>query len=59
LGEGLLTFHNPVEAVAGIARINADYERHRVGARQLAEAVFATDKVLPALLGQMAVEAGP
>ena len=59
LGQGLLTFHNPVEAVAGIARINADYERHRVGARQLAEAVFATDKVLPALLGQMAAEAGP
>jgi hypothetical protein len=48
--EGLVTFTCPPEAVAGITRINADYERHRRAARRLAEEVFATDKVLPPLL---------
>ena len=37
-------------AVAGLERINADYHRHQLAARRLAEQYFATDRVLPALL---------
>ena len=50
LGEGLLTFRNPEEALAGVDTINADYARHRRAARRIAEAQFATDKVLPKLI---------
>jgi len=49
-GEGLVTFHEPESAVAGMERINADYHRHRLAARRLAEQYFATDRVLPAFL---------
>jgi hypothetical protein len=52
VGEGVVTFANPEEAVAGINRINADYERHRYAARRLAEEVFATEKVLKAFLAE-------
>ena len=48
--EGVLTFATAVEAVRGIERINADYPRHRRGARSLAERVFSSDRVLPPLL---------
>ena len=44
--EGLLTFTCPAEAVAGIARVNTDYGRHRRAARRLAEDIFSTEKVL-------------
>ena len=50
VGEGVVPFTNPDEAVAGIERINASYESHRRAARRLAEGVFATDKVLPRFL---------
>jgi hypothetical protein len=50
VGEGLVTFHDVAEALAGVEKINADYERHRRAARRLAESVFATEKVLPPLL---------
>ncbi|HEU0009960.1 MAG TPA: glycosyltransferase family 1 protein [Verrucomicrobiae bacterium] len=50
VGEGLLTFQNPDEALAGVDAINANYERHRRAARRIAEEQFATEKVLPALL---------
>ncbi|HEY6170278.1 MAG TPA: glycosyltransferase family 1 protein [Verrucomicrobiae bacterium] len=49
-GEGLLTFRDASSALAEIEAINADYVRHRNAARRLAETVFATEKVLPALL---------
>lgn len=49
-GEGVLTFRDPEEALAGIDAINADYSRHRRAARRLAETHFATDRVLPPLL---------
>lgn len=48
--EGLLTFEDLDSAVAAIAAVNRDYEKHRRAARRLAEEVFATDKVLPKLL---------
>jgi hypothetical protein len=51
-GEGLLAFRTPDEAFQGIEAINADYDRHRRAARQLAERHFAADRVLPALLEQ-------
>ena len=38
------------EAVAGVERINADYERHRRAACQLAGRFFSTDRVLGELL---------
>jgi len=50
VGEGLLTFTDPDSALRAIETVNADYERHRNAARQIATAHFATDKVLPALL---------
>jgi hypothetical protein len=50
VGEGLVTFRTPTEAVLGIASINEDYERHRRAARRLAETRFSTDQVLPELI---------
>ena len=49
-GEGVVTFHDLDDALSGIDRINADYERHRRTARRLAEEYFATEVVLPPLL---------
>jgi hypothetical protein len=50
VGQGVVTFANPDEAVAGINHINADYERHRRAARRLAEEVFSTEQVLKSFL---------
>jgi hypothetical protein len=50
VGEGLLTFRNPDEALAGVDTINADYARHRQAARCIAEEYFSTNKVLTSLL---------
>jgi hypothetical protein len=47
---GVVTFRDLAEAVAGVNQLNADYQRHRRAARQLAEDIFATARVLPALL---------
>jgi hypothetical protein len=49
-GEGLLTFSDLESALAGIDRINSDYERHRQAARTLAETTFNSAVVLPRLL---------
>ncbi|MDP8930958.1 MAG: glycosyltransferase [Actinomycetota bacterium] len=49
-GEGLLTFRDAGEALAGVAAINDDYEHHRRAARRLAEEHFAADDVLAGLL---------
>lgn len=49
-GEGLLTFRDVSEALHGIETVNADYERHRRAARQMAEQYFAAERVLPPLL---------
>jgi hypothetical protein len=50
VGEGVVTFTDPAEAVAGIGTINADPVRQRAAARRLAEEVFSTDKVLGSFL---------
>lgn len=50
VGEGVVTFTNPTEAVAGIQNINAQYARHRAAARRLAAEVFSTDRILASLL---------
>jgi hypothetical protein len=48
--EGVLTFHDLPSAIRRVEEVDTDYERHRRAARRIAEDVFATDKVLPALL---------
>ena len=49
-GEGLLAFSTLDEAVAGIDRINADYNRHRRRAEEIAREHFDAARVLPRLL---------
>lgn len=56
VGQGLLTFTDVREALAGIEDINADYSLHRRAARRLAEEYFAAPAVLSELLH--AIEAG-
>lgn len=54
VGEGLLKFGTVDEAADAIARLNSSYRRHRRAARELAEAYFDSDKVLPRLLDAVA-----
>ena len=49
-GEGLLAFTNVDEAVAGIERINADYDRHARRALEIAREHFDAARILPKLL---------
>jgi hypothetical protein len=51
-GEGLLAFSNPDEALAGIDRINSDYERHARRAVDIAREYFDARRVLPRLLDE-------
>jgi hypothetical protein len=46
LGEGLVSFRTPEEAVAGAEAIAADYAGHSQAARALAETHFDSDRVL-------------
>lgn len=55
LGEGLLAFSTPEEAVAGVERILADYEVHAAAARAIAEEHFSTSRVLPRLLDALGI----
>ncbi|MDB6018588.1 MAG: hypothetical protein JWR19_3077 [Pedosphaera sp.] len=50
IGEGLITFNDLPGAIAGVERINSNYEQHRRRARALAENVFSTERVLPTFL---------
>lgn len=50
VGEGLLTFGSPEEALEGIERINADYRSHSRKAREFAEEFLDSDRVLTGLL---------
>lgn len=50
VGEGLLTFTDLRSAIAGVNKINSDYECHRHAARALAENIFSTERILPTFL---------
>jgi hypothetical protein len=50
VGSGLLAFSTADEAVAGFEELARDYPAHRRAARQLAEEVFCSDRVLTRLL---------
>lgn len=52
-GEGLVTFNDLDSAIAATDAVNGEYLRHRRAARHLADEIFATDKVLPKLLGDI------
>ena len=54
LGEGLLAFSTPDEAVAGVEAIRADPARHARAARAIAVECFDSDKVLGRLLERLA-----
>jgi hypothetical protein len=49
-GEGLLAFTTMDDAIAGIDRLNHDYERHAARAREIAREHFDASHVLPRLL---------
>ncbi len=49
-GEGLLAFSSPDEAIAGIDRINSDYDRHARRAAEIAREHFEAGRVLRSLL---------
>ena len=52
-GSGLLPFSDSDDVVAGLEELEADYERHRVAARQIAEENLRSDQVLETLLGRL------
>jgi hypothetical protein len=54
VGEGLVAFRTPEEAIGGAGRIGRDYEEHCRAARSLAEEYFDSDRVL----GRFVEEAG-
>jgi hypothetical protein len=49
-GEGLFAFATADDVAAAVEALRSDYARHRRAARELAEAVFDSDRVLPELL---------
>jgi hypothetical protein len=52
-GEGLLTFNNEADVLAGLESIDANYTRHRQAARAIAERYFDSDRVLTHLLDRV------
>jgi hypothetical protein len=56
-GEGLFSFSNATDVIAGIDKIEGDYARHRKGARTLAETYFDSDRVLTRLLDRVGATA--
>jgi hypothetical protein len=55
VGEGLVTFGSPAEAVRRARDLVAEHARHRAAARRLAEAYFAPEPALAPLLEAAAV----
>jgi hypothetical protein len=49
-GEGLFRFATLEEAAAGLAAVDADYQRHRRAAREIAEAYFDAEQVCERIL---------
>jgi len=54
-GDGLLVFSDLDEAREGVEAIAGDPDRHRRAAREIAEAHFASDIVLPRLLDELGI----
>jgi hypothetical protein len=54
VGEGLLTFDTLEDAVSGVEAISSDYPRHARAAREIAEDLFDSRKVLGGLLDKLA-----
>lgn len=52
-GEGLLAFTDVGEAADAVRRVVADYDKHRLAARRVAEECFDSDRVLPVMLEQV------
>jgi hypothetical protein len=52
-GEGLLSFRTVDDAAAGVEAIQADHARHSRRARELAEDLFDSDRVLGTLLDRL------
>ena len=52
-GEGLLSFRNLDEAVAGAERIVRDYPTHCRAARRIAEEFFDAEKIVRKLAGEI------
>lgn len=52
-GTGLLAFSTAAEAAAGVESIVGDYATHSRAAREIAEAHFGSDRVLPLLLDRL------
>jgi hypothetical protein len=55
VGEGLVPFRSPGEAIEGLHRIHDNYESHRHAARGIAEAYFDATKVLGAFIEDVGV----
>ena len=53
VGEGLLAFSDTDDVIAGLEELEADYERHRAAARQVAEEHLSADRVLGSLLERL------
>jgi hypothetical protein len=58
LGQGLLDFSLPEEALAGLEEVARNYERHSEAARELAEQHFAADRVLARVLDRLGGQRG-
>jgi hypothetical protein len=54
-GEGLLTFADEEDVLAGMDEIERDYERHSRRAREVAEDCFAADRVVRSVLERAGV----
>jgi hypothetical protein len=54
-GEGVVTFRNMDEAVAGVGRLTRDYQEHQEAARQIAEDHFDAKIVLEGVLQRCGV----
>src|SRR5262249_40289832 len=56
VGEGLVPFRTPEQALAGVELIAKDYAAHARAARALAERFFDSDRVLGQFAEQMKVQ---
>jgi hypothetical protein len=57
VGDGLVAFSTPGEAVAGVQNIVANYSQHAAAARQIAEEYFDSSRVLSELMDEIGIGA--